>query len=59
MTKQQINKIESLLDDALSSLGTGDCKVNECEGCKVDKEFTKDNIKSALKVIYELQKEGK
>ncbi len=52
--KEQIEKLESLLDDALSALGTGNCSVNQCEGCKVDEEFAKDNIKSALKIVYKL-----
>jgi len=52
---EQIEKIELLLGDALLALGTGNCSVNQCEGCKVDEEFAKNDIKEALKIIYKLK----
>lgn len=58
MIKQQLNEIEFLLNDSLLSLGTRNCKVNECEGCKVDEQFAKDSIKLALEIIYEIEKES-
>ena len=43
-------ELEDAIKEALGLLGTGtgDCPVNACEGCKVDTQMAREELKSVM-----------
>lgn len=39
------------LQSALMALGTGECQVNQCEGCKYESQEGAHQIRDALKLL--------
>jgi hypothetical protein len=44
-------QIHEHLANALAAMGTGECRINTCDGCKDDEHIARDEIRCAIAII--------